>query len=221
MPDNFQGYEIVSSTKNFLVTYEDDFLALNEELAISYIHQPDLTRLEQLFSTEFQAVKTVDHGVLSCSLERRSSVKTRQPSILKRAEISLALSFAIFFLGALTENILHGHGIHGAWEWLDNVVCGLITGFMVFSYEQHRYAMVREKLHVIAAMNHHVRNALQPIMYLTGSTVLHKEQVELLRESVNRIQWALTDILPGEFDSLDVAMKNGSGSPAAQESKSE
>jgi hypothetical protein len=40
--------------------------------------------------------------------------------------------------------------------------------------------------------------------------------VELLRESVNRIQWALTDILPGEFDFLDVAMKNGSGNPVAR-----
>jgi hypothetical protein len=137
-------------------------------------------------------------------------VTTLQPSILKQAEISFALSFAIFFLGTLTESVLHRNGIHGAWEWLDNVVCGLITGLMVFAYEQHRYKMVREKLHVIAAMNHHVRNALQPIMYLTGTTTLHKEQVELLRESVNRIQWALTDILPGEFDSLDVAMKNGS-----------
>ena len=138
-------------------------------------------------------------------------MKILRPAILKRAEVSFALSFAIFFLGALTESVLHRHGIHGAWEWLDNVVCGLITGLMVFAYEQHRYTMVRERLHVIAAMNHHVRNALQPIMYLTGTTTLRKEQVELLRESVNRIQWALTDILPGEFDSLDAAMKNGSG----------
>ena len=63
MPDNFQGYEIVSSTNTFLVTCEDDFLARNQALAISYICEPDLTRLEQLFSTEFQAGKTIDHGV--------------------------------------------------------------------------------------------------------------------------------------------------------------
>src|SRR5664279_2980460 len=63
MPDNFQGYEVVSSTKNFLVTCESDFLARNQALAISYICEPDLTRLEQLFSTEFQAGKTIEHGV--------------------------------------------------------------------------------------------------------------------------------------------------------------
>ena len=143
-------------------------------------------------------------------------MKTLQPSVIKRAGVSVASSFAIFLLGALTENILHRYDIHGTWEWLDNVVTGLITGLVVFAYEQHRYEIIREKLHVIAAMNHHVRNALQPIVFLTGTTILHKEQVELLRESVNRIQWALTDILPGEFDSLDAAMMNGSsGHPPA------
>jgi hypothetical protein len=63
MPNSFQGYEIVSSTNNFLVTCEDDFFARNQALAISYICESDLTRLEPLFSTEFQAAKTIDHGV--------------------------------------------------------------------------------------------------------------------------------------------------------------
>lgn len=63
MPGTFAGYEIVASTKNFLITCADDFVARNQALAISYCCEADLTRLQQLFSTTFQVGETIDHGV--------------------------------------------------------------------------------------------------------------------------------------------------------------
>jgi hypothetical protein len=63
MPDTFQGYEVVASTPNFLITCENDVVARNQALSISYICESDLKRLEELFSTEFQYGKTIDHGV--------------------------------------------------------------------------------------------------------------------------------------------------------------
>jgi len=46
-------------------------------------------------------------------------------------------------------------------------------------------------------MNHHVRNALQPIMY---SPYLKEqaEQVRIIQEGTRRIDWALREVLPGE-----------------------
>jgi len=45
-------------------------------------------------------------------------------------------------------------------------------------------------------MNHHVRNALQTISYVPYTE--QAKQILLIQQSVNRIQWALNEILPGE-----------------------
>ncbi|HWW97448.1 MAG TPA: hypothetical protein VNY74_07115 [Edaphobacter sp.] len=63
MAGTFAGYEIVASTKNFLITCEDDVVARNQATAIGYICESDLDTLQDLFSTEFQYDKTIDHGV--------------------------------------------------------------------------------------------------------------------------------------------------------------
>jgi hypothetical protein len=63
MPGTFAGYEIVASTKNFLITCEDDVVARNQATAIGYICESDLNTLQDLFSTEFQYDKTIDHTV--------------------------------------------------------------------------------------------------------------------------------------------------------------
>jgi hypothetical protein len=49
---------------------------------------------------------------------------------------------------------------------------------------------------VISAMNHHVRNALQTIAYVPYTE--QAKQMLLIQQAVNRIQWALNEILPGE-----------------------
>lgn len=63
MAGTFAGYEIVASTKNFLITCEDDVVARNQATAIGYICESDLNILQDLFSTEFQYDKTIDHSV--------------------------------------------------------------------------------------------------------------------------------------------------------------
>jgi hypothetical protein len=63
MAGTFAGYEIVASTKNFLVTCEDDVVARNQAIAVGNICEWDLNILQDLFSTEFQYDKTIDHGV--------------------------------------------------------------------------------------------------------------------------------------------------------------
>jgi hypothetical protein len=64
-------------------------------------------------------------------------------------------------------------------------------------------------MRVIADMNHHVRNALQPILY---SPFLQEqaEQVRTIQEGIRRIEWALREVLPGEAVTVPVQSKSKS-----------
>jgi hypothetical protein len=63
MTDYFAGYEIVANTTNFLVTCEDDAGARLRAQSIGDICEADLARLNDLFSTNFEAGKTSPHGI--------------------------------------------------------------------------------------------------------------------------------------------------------------
>ncbi len=50
----------------------------------------------------------------------------------------------------------------------------------------------------IAELNHHIRNALQVIKFLGGQqrSALDAMQLQLINDSVERIEWALREVLP-------------------------
>jgi hypothetical protein len=80
-----------------------------------------------------------------------------------------------------------------------NALTGLVVGMMFLEYTrnvQNRRRLVRNRLEVIADMNHHIRNALQVISYGTA-THGGKQETEMMRESIERIEWALREVLPG------------------------
>jgi hypothetical protein len=80
-----------------------------------------------------------------------------------------------------------------------NALTGIVAGFLFFSlinYERLRRKLLQERLATIAEMNHHIRNALQVITY-AATAADNEESVELIRNSVERIEWALREVLPG------------------------
>ncbi len=82
---------------------------------------------------------------------------------------------------------------------MSNGLTGLVAGLLFYTLtnvERQRRNLVRERLSTISEMNHHIRNALQVITYATA-TGNHDESVELIRTSVERIEWALREVLPG------------------------
>ena len=86
-----------------------------------------------------------------------------------------------------------------------NFLTGLVAGFLFYSlsnYERLRRKLVQERLRTIAEMNHHIRNALQVITYATASKT-ESGSVELIRNSVERIEWALREVLPGHVTSSE------------------
>ena len=118
------------------------------------------------------------------------------PSLLRRISLSFLLGFGLFLLGAMLQVVLQQRGIARVSLYLDDLVLGVLAGLMAFAYEHRRSRELREKLAVISAMNHHVRNALQTIAYVPYTE--QAKQMLLIQQSVNRIQWALKEILPGE-----------------------
>jgi hypothetical protein len=122
----------------------------------------------------------------------------RKPITLKgRAIYSFSLGCGIFLLGVTLRTLLDNWGVSGVPAAVDDLVIGLLCGVLVFAYERHQHKVILEKMRVISEMNHHIRNALQPIVY---SPYLQEqaEQVRTIQEGTRRIEWALREVLPGE-----------------------
>ncbi len=97
---------------------------------------------------------------------------------------------------------------------VSNALTGVVAGLLFYSLsnnERQRRHLVSERLHTIAEMNHHIRNALQVITYASAAQN-QTDSVDLIRSSVERIEWALREVLPGHVTNPATAPK-----PARQE----
>jgi signal transduction histidine kinase len=89
-------------------------------------------------------------------------------------------------LGRLWERLLA--------EGLSAVVVALLTaGLMHQANERREAALLR--VQVIAAMNHHIRNALAAIS-LSTDAIQNQQSIRVISQSVDRITWALREVLP-------------------------
>src|SRR5579864_6303787 len=133
----------------------------------------------------------------------------KPPTMARRALYSFALGLVIFLLGVGLSALLDRWNIRGMAAGMDDLLIGLLAGLLVFAYERHQHKAVLDRMRIIADMNHHVRNALQPILY---SPFLKEqtEQVTIIQEGTRRIEWALREVLPG----------NTAGEPPTPETKS-
>jgi hypothetical protein len=129
------------------------------------------------------------------------------------AIFSFGLCCGIFLLGVALSTLLQSWRVSGMTAAVDDLLIGVLAGVLVFAYERHQHKLVLEKMRVIADMNHHVRNALQPIMY---SPYLKEqaEQVRIIQEGTRRIEWALREVLPGE-DTISPDAKSPSSRPSS------
>jgi len=86
-------------------------------------------------------------------------------------------------------------GIDGSQRIVDDLLGGLIAGAIFYLYERHRLRRLSEQILVIDLMNHHIRNALQPLMFVPDESG-GKAHVNLVEECVRHIDWALREVLP-------------------------
>jgi signal transduction histidine kinase len=82
-------------------------------------------------------------------------------------------------------------------EGLSALLVSFLTARLVYmSRERQRLMMAR--VQVIAEMNHHIRNALSPVALSVDAT--EDQQLHgVISEAVDRIDWALREILPREI----------------------
>jgi hypothetical protein len=137
------------------------------------------------------------------------------PSLARRLGISLSIGLVFAMIGAGVEAAIGTHSLLSM-DSFDDLLIGFLTAGVIFAYEQRRYRTTMEKVQMISAMNHHVRNALQAISYSPYAE--HEKQMKLIAESVSRIEWALREILPGETAPTDGASSQP-GHPATASSR--
>ena len=116
----------------------------------------------------------------------------------------------------IADEVSIRYGLRESQRVIDDLIGAGIAGLLIYRHERNRSRLVQEKLQTIELMNHHVRNALQPIIdsaYLNG----HSEHIEVIRQSVRRIDWALREILPGHVvnEYADPAGRAGSSMDSA------
>jgi hypothetical protein len=102
-------------------------------------------------------------------------------------------------VGFLFDRVLFAEGIQ-RWQviLLSNLAAGGLAAMLVILLDERarqRRKLVEERLRVIAEMNHHVRNALQVLIFHSAQAPNHQD-VLAMKESIDRIQWALREILP-------------------------
>jgi len=121
--------------------------------------------------------------------------------MFRRTLVSFFLGFGIFLLGVALRTLLDTLGVNGTRAAIDDVLTGIVAGLLIFAYERHQHKLMLEKMRMIAEMNHHVRNALQPILY---SPFLEdqSERLRIIHEGTHRIEWALREVLPGKDAAL-------------------
>ena len=106
---------------------------------------------------------------------------------------------AVGLLDYLLGLWMAAHRLRRDFTLLDELLLGVFTAALVFVIElSHRrdQEQMNEKLRTIQLMNHHVRNALQNIV---DSAYVHGH-LDDIKSSVERIGWALQEILPGDSD---------------------
>jgi hypothetical protein len=121
---------------------------------------------------------------------------------------SVSLSFVVVVvvssLGYLLDRMLALQGIsRGLMLLVTNTITGIVAGglfYQMAEHEKRQREMVRARLKTIAELNHHIRNALQVIKVVgvwPAQPSLGPEHIQLINESVERVEWALREVLPG------------------------
>jgi hypothetical protein len=122
---------------------------------------------------------------------------TRRSSLL-----SLLVVVIVSLIGLVLDRLLIKEGLPRLDMMIfSNSLTGLFAGGLFWQMSREAKAhrdLVAERMKTIAELNHHIRNALQVIKFLGGKsrTGLDDVQLQLINDSVDRIEWALREVLP-------------------------
>jgi hypothetical protein len=117
--------------------------------------------------------------------------------------LAVAVAAVVSVFDYLLDSLLSLRGVSRApMLMFSSMVTGIVAGGLFYQLARHEKAQreaMRARMITIAEMNHHIRNALQVIRGLSAfpPDPSHKdEQIQLINESVERVEWALREVLP-------------------------
>jgi hypothetical protein len=115
--------------------------------------------------------------------------------------LSLLVAIIVSAIGVVLDRLLLKEGVPRLDTLIfSNGLTGLFAGGMFYQMAREQRAsrdLVAERMKTIAELNHHIRNALQVIRFLGGQrSGLDAMQLQLINDSVDRIEWALREVLP-------------------------
>lgn len=141
----------------------------------------------------------------------------REDSRTRFAVLIVLIAIVVSLVGFAFDRMLIHEGVpRYDLMAISNTLTGAVAGaffWQAMRRERERRHFIRERLHTISEMNHHIRNALQVISFH-----VYREQgeknVEVVRQAVNRIEWALKEVLPGEIGEKPATPQNHDGDRA-------
>lgn len=116
--------------------------------------------------------------------------------------LSLVVAIVVSVLGVIFDHILVKEGLPRLGMMIiSNGLTGVFAGGLFLQLAREEKAnreLIQSRMKTIAELNHHIRNALQVIKFLGGQqrSGLDAMQLQLINDSVNRIEWALREVLP-------------------------
>ena len=120
----------------------------------------------------------------------------------RSAFLSFLLAIVVSAIGVLLDRLLLKEGLpRYGMLIISNSVTGLFAGGLFYQMAREERAhreLVRARMKTIAELNHHIRNALQVIKFWGAQQrpALDAMQLQLINDSVDRIEWALREVLP-------------------------
>lgn len=139
-------------------------------------------------------------GGASLDQERGARLQQLWLSMLTRNlwPIAGAVGLVMFVGSVGFDIVLLKHQETPAAIMISNGLVALLAAMLVYTllaYGREQRRLIMERMEALNEVNHHIRNALQALAFTEGALKGTKEGVTV-SESVQRIQWALLEVLP-------------------------
>jgi hypothetical protein len=129
---------------------------------------------------------------------------SRPPGGARWMLVPLLVTVVVAAVGVLFDRVLLREGVtRNDLLVLSNSLTGIVCGALFWQArrrEQERRDFVNRRLKTISGMNHHIRNALQVIAFHVARENAEDKTVKQAKDAVDRIQWALREVLPETLD---------------------
>jgi uncharacterized integral membrane protein len=112
--------------------------------------------------------------------------------------IAVAVGAVMFVASVGFDFVLLKHQETPAAIVISNGLVALLAALLVYTllaYGREQRRRIIERMEALNEVNHHIRNALQAMAFTEGALKGTKEGA-VVSESIQRIQWALLEVLP-------------------------